>query len=51
MRWPVRLVVSAAVQRILALTGADRVIPNFASLDEALGQAPAPAVHPPVPAT
>lgn len=46
------LVVSAdAVLRILALTGADRLVPHFASLDEALTQAAAPAVHPPVSAT
>lgn len=45
----VLLVVSAsAVLRILALTGADRVIPNFPSLDEALRPAPALAIHPPV---
>ena len=30
----------AAVLRILAITGVDQVIPNFASLDEALAQAP-----------
>lgn len=48
----VLLVISAsAVLRILALTGADRVIPNFPSLDEALGQGPAPAIHSPVPAS
>ena len=31
----------AAVLRVLAITGMDQVIPNFASLDEALAQAPA----------
>ncbi len=31
----------AAVLRVLAITGIDQVIPNFASLDEALAQAPA----------
>lgn len=36
-----RLVVSsAAVQRIFAITGLDRVIPNFTSLREALAQTP-----------
>jgi anti-sigma B factor antagonist len=35
----VRLVISGAVvQRILALTGLDQVIPNFTSLQEALRQ-------------
>ena len=42
---------AAAVLRMLALIGVDRMIPNFATLDDALGQTPAPAVHPPVPAT
>ena len=32
-----------AVLRVFALTGMDRVIPNFTSLAEALAQAPAPA--------
>ena len=32
---------AAAVLRIFALTGIDRVIPNFPSLQEALAQAPA----------
>jgi len=31
----------AAVLRVLAITGIDQVIPDFASLDEALAQAPA----------
>jgi anti-sigma B factor antagonist len=31
----------AAVLRVFAITGMDQVIPNFASLDEALAQAPA----------
>lgn len=35
----------AAVLRIFAVTGLDRVIPNFASLDEALAAA-APPQHP-----
>jgi anti-sigma B factor antagonist len=30
-----------AVLRVLAITGVDQLIPNFASLDEALAQAPA----------
>ena len=40
-----RLVVptSGAVVRILTLTGVDRLIPNFADLDEALEPAPAAA--------
>ena len=42
---------SAAVLRLLALMGVDRMIPNFSTLNEALGQAPAHAMHPPVPAT
>ena len=29
----------AAVQRVLAITGVDQVIPSFASLDEAMAQA------------
>ncbi|HEX5297912.1 MAG TPA: STAS domain-containing protein, partial [Streptosporangiaceae bacterium] len=32
----------AAVPRVFALTGMDQVIPSFASLAEALAQAPAP---------
>ena len=36
---------------MLALIGVDRMIPIFETLDEALGQAPAHAVHPPVSAT
>lgn len=48
----VLLVISAAaVLRILALIGVDRMIPNFATLDEALGQVPASTVPPPVSAT
>jgi anti-sigma B factor antagonist len=35
------VVPGAAVLRILAITGVDQVIPNFASLGEALAQAPA----------
>jgi hypothetical protein len=35
------VVPDAAVLRVLAITGVDQVIPNFASLDEALVQAPA----------
>jgi anti-sigma B factor antagonist len=42
---------AAAVLRILALIGVDGVIPSFSTLDEALGRAAAPTVHPPVPAT
>jgi anti-sigma B factor antagonist len=38
----IRLVISgAAVQRIFALTGLNRVIPSFTSLHEALAQTPA----------
>jgi anti-sigma B factor antagonist len=37
-----RLVISGdAVLRIFSITGMDQVIPNFASLDEALAQTPA----------
>lgn len=35
------VICSPAVLRIFAITGMDRVIPSFASLDEALAQAPA----------
>lgn len=35
------VVPDTAVLRVLAITGMDQVIPNFASLDEALAQAPA----------
>jgi anti-sigma B factor antagonist len=35
------VVPDAAVLRVLAITGVDQFIPNFASLDEALAQAPA----------
>jgi anti-sigma B factor antagonist len=42
----VRLViVAAAVLRVLALTGADRLISNFPSLGEALAQPPAAAIR------
>ena len=34
------VITSTAVLRIFAITGLDRVIPNFASLQEALAQAP-----------
>jgi anti-sigma B factor antagonist len=47
-----RLVISAAaVLRILAIIGVDRMIPNFPALDEALGQARAAAALPPSPVT
>lgn len=40
----VRLVISSApVRRILALTGIDRMIPYFPTLDQALPQPPAPS--------
>ena len=46
----VLLVISAAaVLRILALTGIDRLIPRFTSLREALAQTPDPSTHPPLP--
>jgi anti-sigma B factor antagonist len=35
------------VLQVLAITGIDRVIPNFTSLDEALAPAPAAAPRPP----
>jgi anti-anti-sigma factor len=46
-----RLVIpaSAWVLRVFALIGIDRVIPNFADLDEALQPAPATAPRPPRP--
>jgi anti-anti-sigma factor len=46
-----RLVIpaSAFVLRVFALTGIDRVIPNFPGLDEALEPAPAAAPRPPRP--
>ena len=46
-----RLVIpaSAAVLRVFAITGIDRVIPNFPSLYEALEPAPATAPRPPRP--
>ena len=34
---------SAPVLRLLALTGVDQMLPHYATLDEALGQATAPA--------
>jgi anti-sigma B factor antagonist len=37
---------AAAVLRIFAITGIDRLIPNFASLEEALAQTPAVAGSP-----
>ncbi len=41
-----RLVVAgAAVQRIFAITGLSRVIPGYASLNEALAPTPAPKAH------
>jgi len=44
-----RLVIpaSAAVMRVFAIAGIDRVIPNFPSLYEALAPAPATAPRPP----
>jgi anti-sigma B factor antagonist len=42
------VICGAAVLRIFALTGMDRVIPNFASLPEALAQAPAARAGGPV---
>jgi hypothetical protein len=44
-----RLVIpaSAMVRRVFALTGIDRVIPNFPGQSEALGPAPAAAARPP----
>jgi anti-sigma B factor antagonist len=44
-----RLVIpaSAMVLRVFALTGIDRVIPNFLGLDEALEPAPSAAARPP----
>jgi hypothetical protein len=44
------VITSAAVLRIFAITGLDRVIPNFASLQEALAQAPAATAAPDQPA-
>jgi anti-sigma B factor antagonist len=46
-----RLVIPAgsAVARIFTLIGLDRVIPRFASLDQALAPGPGPAVRPPHP--
>lgn len=44
----VLLVITADVLRILTVIGADRLIPNLTSLDEALGQAPAATELPPV---
>ncbi len=45
------VICAAAVARILALTGIDRVIPRFTSLDEALAQTPDPATRSPLPAS
>ncbi|HET9967829.1 MAG TPA: STAS domain-containing protein [Streptosporangiaceae bacterium] len=39
------VVPDTAVLRVLAITGMDQAIPNFASLDEALAQVPAPLGH------
>lgn len=48
----VRLVIRAAdVLRIFAVSGIDRVIPSFLSLEKALAQTPAAPVNPPLPAT
>jgi anti-sigma B factor antagonist len=45
----VLLVISgAAVLRIFAVTGIDHLIPNFASLEEALAQTPAASGSPPL---
>jgi anti-sigma B factor antagonist len=45
------LVIStAAVLRIFAVTGIDRMIPSFSTLDEALAQTPAVPSSPPPPA-
>jgi anti-sigma B factor antagonist len=44
----VRLVVrAAALLRLFRLTGIDRVIPNFATVDEAVSELPAIAIRPP----
>jgi anti-sigma B factor antagonist len=40
---------SRDVRRLFAITGLDRVVRHFASLDEALAQTPADANHLPVP--
>jgi anti-sigma B factor antagonist len=42
------VITGAAVLRIFAITGLDKVIPHLTSLEEALGQAPA-ATEPPRP--
>jgi anti-sigma B factor antagonist len=48
----VRLVICAGdVLRIFAVTGIDRVIPSFLSLEKALAQTPAAPALPPLPAT
>jgi anti-sigma B factor antagonist len=45
-----RLVISSPdVRHLFAVTGLDRVIRHFASLDEALAQAPADVNQPPLP--
>jgi stage II sporulation protein AA (anti-sigma F factor antagonist) len=42
-----RLVVrSATLQRLFSLTGVDHVIPNFTTLDQAVGELPAVAIRP-----
>jgi anti-sigma B factor antagonist len=44
----VRLVISTThVRRIFTITGIDRVIPSFPSLERALAPTTAPAIHPP----
>ena len=43
------VIAGRAVLRSFAATGLDRVIPNFASLDEALAETPAAAAQPPRP--
>ena len=44
------VITSTAVLRVFAITGLDRVIPNFASLQEALARAPAVTARPDQPA-
>jgi anti-sigma B factor antagonist len=44
----VRLVISTTdVRRIFTVTGIDRVIPSFPSLEQALAPTAAPVIHPP----